>query len=177
MPIQDSISQLPEVSFAAGERVISEGAEPGKLFFLKSGKAEVSKNGMRIALLKTPGCVVGEISLLLGSPATASVVALEDSIFRSSWSALYCRYGREAADCERRKAKSELPTAPFRMIAPANVSWQAQARIDPRTMHMGQSRRRLQTSFHLGHRSIGRLIFVLRRFLDAIEENLQRSAG
>lgn len=88
MSIQDCISQLPEVAFPAGERVIAEGAEPGKLFFLKSGRAEVSKNGMRIALLKTPGCVVGEISLLLNSPATASVIAVEDSVFHVEENAL-----------------------------------------------------------------------------------------
>ncbi len=77
----DSISLLPEVSFAAGEEVITFNTHPKKLFFLKSGRVEVVRDDIRLALVKTPGSAFGEISLLMDSPTTASVVALEDSEF------------------------------------------------------------------------------------------------
>lgn len=77
----ESISTLPEVSFAAGDTVITEGEELRKIYFLKSGRVEVLRDGMRISLIKTPGSVLGEISVLLESKATADVVATEDCVF------------------------------------------------------------------------------------------------
>lgn len=61
--------------------MIAEGAPPGKLYFLKSGRVEVVRNGTRVALIKTPGSVLGEISVFLEVAATATVAALEQAVF------------------------------------------------------------------------------------------------
>ncbi len=71
------IQHLPEKSFAAGDQVIEEGSDHQCLYFLKSGKVEVVRDGHRITLIKTPGSVLGEISVLLNRSATADVIATE----------------------------------------------------------------------------------------------------
>lgn len=76
------IADLPRLEIAAGEMLLSAGQHIGKLYFLESGKLEVVRGGMRLALLKTPGSVIGEMSLLLEAPATADVVAVEDAVMR-----------------------------------------------------------------------------------------------
>lgn len=76
------IADLPLASYATGEEVITEGQSPGKIYFLKNGRVEVVRNGTRVALIKTPGSVLGEISVLLNIPATASVIALEETELR-----------------------------------------------------------------------------------------------
>jgi len=79
MAIPDGISQLPVASYSTGDRIIAAGGPPDKLRFLKSGRVEVVRDGNRIALTKTPGGVLGELSLQLDTEATADVVALEDT--------------------------------------------------------------------------------------------------
>jgi len=76
------IDALPGVSYPAGATILASGDPPGRLFFLRSGRIEVVRDGMRLALVKTPGSVIGEMSLLLGTPATADVIALEDTVMR-----------------------------------------------------------------------------------------------
>jgi CRP/FNR family transcriptional regulator, cyclic AMP receptor protein len=71
------------VAFGAGERIIEEGAEPGSLYVLASGRVEVRKRlvGGRDRLLaeidagKEP-TVVGERGLLGESGASATVTAV-----------------------------------------------------------------------------------------------------
>lgn len=72
-------SDLPVVPYSQGRRLIEEGVRHGKLFFLKSGRVAVARGETVIAHLKTPGVVLGEVSVLLDSPATATVLALEDT--------------------------------------------------------------------------------------------------
>lgn len=81
MSVIDIISQLPEVSFAKGTEVITMGERPEKLYFLKSGRVEILCQGTRIALIKTPGSALGEMSLLLDVDATATVAAVDDAVF------------------------------------------------------------------------------------------------
>jgi CRP-like cAMP-binding protein len=77
----EGVSSLPTQVFSPGDVVIHEGKPQETLLFLKSGRVEVVRDGTRIALVKTPGSVLGEISLLLGSEATADVIAVEESEF------------------------------------------------------------------------------------------------
>lgn len=81
MNVADAISTLPEISLPEGDVLITEGEELRKIYFLKSGRVEVRRDGMRISLIKTPGSVLGEISVLLQSNATADVIATEDAAF------------------------------------------------------------------------------------------------
>jgi CRP/FNR family cyclic AMP-dependent transcriptional regulator len=64
--------------FAAGERLIEEGNETGKLFVLKSGAVEVRRAGRLITTISEAGAVLGEMSALLDRPYTASVVAIDE---------------------------------------------------------------------------------------------------
>jgi len=70
---------LPELQVAKGDKVIEEGVRTDRLFVLNSGAFEVVRNGIRIVLIDEPGAFMGEISAVLASPPTASVVAMEDS--------------------------------------------------------------------------------------------------
>ena len=79
MPVSDQLSGLPIVTYAAGDTIIEEGSSPDKLFFLKEGKVSIVRSGTRVALIKTPGSVLGEMSLLLGVTATASAVAQDET--------------------------------------------------------------------------------------------------
>lgn len=84
MTLSESISALPESSFAPGEEIISEGGHPDRIYFLKSGRVEIVRHGIRVAVIKTPGSVLGELSALLETPATATVRALEPTVVASA---------------------------------------------------------------------------------------------
>ena len=72
--------RFPRRSFAAGERVLVEGESVRALLVLIEGRLRVEKAGTLIATVMEPGACVGEMSLLLGVPATADVVASEPSV-------------------------------------------------------------------------------------------------
>ena len=72
-------SGLPERSVATGESLIEEGVRTDRLYVLKSGAFEVVRNDVRIVLISEPGAFLGEISAVLGSAPTASVLAAQDS--------------------------------------------------------------------------------------------------
>src|SRR5437016_2455548 len=71
---------LPPRSLAPGEVVIADGASVRALYVLLEGGLRVEKAGQLIATVTEPGACVGEMSLLLGIPATADVVASEPSV-------------------------------------------------------------------------------------------------
>ena len=62
--------------FAPGEALIRQGQETGQLFVLKSGTVEVRRDGTVVTAIAEPGSVLGEMSVLLDRPHTASVVAV-----------------------------------------------------------------------------------------------------
>ena len=66
-------AQLPEVEFAAGDPVVTEGGESGELWVLVSGELTVSKGGELVNTITRPGAIVGEISVLLGTRHGATV--------------------------------------------------------------------------------------------------------
>jgi len=70
---------LPVVRVPKGTVLIGEGSRADRLYVLKSGAFEVVRNGVRVVLIGEPGAFLGEISAVLGSAATADVVASEDS--------------------------------------------------------------------------------------------------
>jgi CRP/FNR family cyclic AMP-dependent transcriptional regulator len=72
-------SGLPERRVAKGESLIEEGVRTDRLYVLKSGAFEVVSNDVRIVLISEPGAFLGEISAVLGSAPTASVLAAQDS--------------------------------------------------------------------------------------------------
>jgi len=68
-------ADLPVESTSAGEVLIEEGAPPGRMFVLVSGSLTVERDGVPIARIDTAGAVFGEMSVVLGKPATATLRA------------------------------------------------------------------------------------------------------
>jgi CRP/FNR family transcriptional regulator, cyclic AMP receptor protein len=60
-----------------GSVMTRQGAAGGLAFIIITGRAEVVRNGRRVALLG-PGDVVGELSLIDGKPRSATVTATSD---------------------------------------------------------------------------------------------------
>ncbi len=72
----------PEVTVADGEPVVRHGERSGCLFVLVSGELEVRHGDAVVGRLREAGSVVGETALLLGSAATADVLAVGDVVVR-----------------------------------------------------------------------------------------------
>jgi NTE family protein len=73
--------RLQAARFSAGETIIARGERPGRLFILTSGTAQVNiaaAAGEEVVRWIAPGATVGEVSLLTGQPATATVRAVTD---------------------------------------------------------------------------------------------------
>src|SRR6516225_5113669 len=71
---QNSLADLPLVTYQPGETVIVDGSKTGRLLILKKGNVEIAK-------VAEPGAVFGELSVLLDQPHTADVHTLETSQF------------------------------------------------------------------------------------------------
>src|SRR4051812_33657938 len=65
---------------AAGEVLITDGEPVAALYVLLEGALRIEKGGTPIAVVTESGACVGEMSLLLGVPATADVVATEPCV-------------------------------------------------------------------------------------------------
>ena len=72
----DHVGDRPLRACGDGEVLITEGATDTPLFVLAEGRLVVEREGQRIAMVDQPGAVLGEISMLLGVPATATVRAV-----------------------------------------------------------------------------------------------------
>ncbi len=68
------LSRVRTESVDAGHTLFVEGAPSSNLYVILTGSAVVRKNGRRIARVG-PGDVVGELSVILGGPRTATVEA------------------------------------------------------------------------------------------------------
>jgi CRP-like cAMP-binding protein len=67
-------------SIAAGAEVLHEGGRTGHLLVLIEGRVEVVKGDTVVATISEPGAVLGEMSVLLDMPHTATVRAAQDSV-------------------------------------------------------------------------------------------------
>jgi CRP/FNR family cyclic AMP-dependent transcriptional regulator len=68
-------AELPVESVPAGEVLIAEGADPGRMLVLRSGSVTIERDGVPFARIDHPGAVFGEMSWVLDRPATATVRA------------------------------------------------------------------------------------------------------
>jgi CRP/FNR family cyclic AMP-dependent transcriptional regulator len=64
----------------AGALILHEGGRTGHLYVLIEGKLEVVKGDTVVATITEPGAVLGEMSVLLDKPHTATVRAATDSV-------------------------------------------------------------------------------------------------
>ena len=65
----------PQRQLAPGEVLIKEGEPGGDLFVLETGRLIVERGGVKIAEIKEPGAIIGEMSVLLGNDNSATVRA------------------------------------------------------------------------------------------------------
>lgn len=72
----------PTRTLAKGELLVAQGERGGDLFVLESGRLSVERDGVTIATIEEPNSVVGEMSVLLGSRASATVRADRPSTVR-----------------------------------------------------------------------------------------------
>src|SRR6201746_2914204 len=63
-----------------GDLVVHEGGRTGHLYVVIEGKLEVVKGDPVVATITEPGAVLGEMSVLLDKPHTATVRAASDSV-------------------------------------------------------------------------------------------------
>ena len=75
-------AHLPEVTLAAGETVVREGGAAGGIWILVSGALVVRKGDATVNTITHQGSLVGEMSVLLGVDHSATVEAIEPSVFR-----------------------------------------------------------------------------------------------
>ena len=80
-PLLDFVATHHSRQFAAGGIVIEQGERTGELLILVSGEVEILRDGVRVAKAGEAGVAFGEMSALLGGPATATVRALTDAVF------------------------------------------------------------------------------------------------
>lgn len=80
-PVLRACEGLPIREFAVGDAVIAEGSPAEVLYVLASGSVEVVKGDVQITTVAEPGAFLGEMSVLLARPHTATVRALEPSAF------------------------------------------------------------------------------------------------
>lgn len=74
--ILEVTADRPDLAVAAGERILQHGVRSHSLYVLVAGVLEVQRGGRAVVQIDEPGAVVGELGLLLDSPASADVVAI-----------------------------------------------------------------------------------------------------
>jgi CRP/FNR family transcriptional regulator, cyclic AMP receptor protein len=74
------VASEPRVTYEPGEKLINVGDRHPRVFVLASGVLQVERDGRVLARFDEGGSITGEIGLLLGTPATADVVAVESSV-------------------------------------------------------------------------------------------------
>ena len=72
----------PTRTFAAGEILIGQGYQGGDLYILEQGQLAVERDGVRIATIATPGSLIGEMSVVLGTANSATVHAEKPTTVR-----------------------------------------------------------------------------------------------
>ena len=100
----------------AGEYLICEGDPPHALYFVQSGKItiQIEHDGDRTTRLRTcgAGALVGEVGLYLGTPASATVRADEDTVV----------LGLDAESLARMEAEDAALAAAFHRFVAQHLS-------------------------------------------------------
>jgi CRP/FNR family cyclic AMP-dependent transcriptional regulator len=81
--LQALASVRPARSLAPGEVLIAQGAPGGDLFILEDGELAVERDGVPVTTISAPNALVGEMSLLLGTPNSATVRAASHARVRT----------------------------------------------------------------------------------------------
>ncbi|MFH1489298.1 MAG: cyclic nucleotide-binding domain-containing protein [Pseudomonadota bacterium] len=63
-----------------GEQIIQEGQQDSWIYFLVSGKVGIQKEGETINVLQRRGDLFGEMGIIDGSPRSASILAIDETV-------------------------------------------------------------------------------------------------
>ncbi|HLQ92709.1 MAG TPA: cyclic nucleotide-binding domain-containing protein [Xanthobacteraceae bacterium] len=77
--ILNHCGEVPLEHVAGGTVLLEEGQLTGRIYILAAGKIEVLRGKTQIAVLDEPGSLVGEMSVLLDAPHTATARTLGDA--------------------------------------------------------------------------------------------------
>ena len=66
--------------YEPGEMIIEEGVFDSWIYFLVSGEVKVVKHENELSILKRTGDVFGEMGIIDGSPRSASIYAVEETV-------------------------------------------------------------------------------------------------
>lgn len=80
--VLDHCADLPLVTVAEGEVLIDQGRPGGPIYVLVSGELTIERDGVAFARVDGPGAIFGEMSALLGAPATATVRVAREATLR-----------------------------------------------------------------------------------------------
>jgi len=73
--------QLSKVrKYKHGELILEEGFIDSWIYFLVSGKVRIVKQGEELSMLRRTGDIFGEMSIIDGSPRSASVYAVDQTV-------------------------------------------------------------------------------------------------
>jgi CRP/FNR family cyclic AMP-dependent transcriptional regulator len=73
--ILNSCDPSQKITVPKGTELLKQGTQSGTLYVLASGTVEILRGGVVVASTSEPGALFGEMSILLGTPHTASVQA------------------------------------------------------------------------------------------------------
>lgn len=76
-----ALEGFPQETLEAGETLIEQGSQSGRIFFLVEGLVAVVRSGTQLTDISEPGAMFGEMSILLETPHTATVQTLSPSVF------------------------------------------------------------------------------------------------
>ena len=79
--VLEKVSGFPLRAFERGDVVLSEGSDTHRLLFLNRGTVDVVKDEVQLTRISEPGAVFGDMSVLLGQPHSADVLAAAPSSF------------------------------------------------------------------------------------------------
>ena len=81
---EDDLKGVLELSkirkYEKGETIIEEGVFDSWIYFLVSGEVKVVKHDNELSILKRTGDVFGEMGIIDGSPRSASIYAVEETV-------------------------------------------------------------------------------------------------
>jgi len=75
--IIERCADLPVRRFAPGEVIVEQGAPFGAILVLIEGRIGVERDGVSVAVMETPGSILGDMSTVLARPATATLRAVD----------------------------------------------------------------------------------------------------
>jgi CRP/FNR family transcriptional regulator, cyclic AMP receptor protein len=79
MQLAELVRDLPVIDLRAGDVLVRERERTSSLFVLDHGALSVTRGGVAIAEIATPGSFVGEIAALVGGDHSATVTATAPS--------------------------------------------------------------------------------------------------